>query len=108
MTNRASGVLMHITSLPGPHGIGTMGAEGKAFIDFLKSAGQKYWQILPLGPTGYGNSPYQAFSAFAGNPFIIDLNNLVESGYLSAEIIDGVDLVGSDEKWITIKSSPIK
>lgn len=98
MTSRASGVLMHITSLPGPHGIGTMGVEGKAFIDFLKSAGQKYWQILPLGPTGYGNSPYQAFSAFAGNPFIIDLNNLVALGYLSAGTMDGVDLGGSDEK----------
>ena len=64
---RESGILMHITSLPGPYGVGTMGRYAYEFVDFLKQAGQSYWQILPLSPTGYGDSPYQAFSAFAGN-----------------------------------------
>lgn len=98
MASRASGVLMHITSLPGPYGIGTMGRYGKDFIDFLKSAGQKYWQILPVGPTGYGNSPYQAYSAFAGNPFIIDLEALIEAGYLSLEQVMAVDFGEDAEK----------
>ena len=65
---RASGILMHISSLPSPWGIGTLGREARAFADFLAAAGQKYWQILPLGPTGYGDSPYQTGSACAGNP----------------------------------------
>ncbi|HEY7744912.1 MAG TPA: 4-alpha-glucanotransferase, partial [Desulfuromonadales bacterium] len=65
---RASGILLHPTSLPGPHGIGSLGAEAYAFVDFLAGAGQSIWQILPLGPTGYGDSPYSALSAFAGNP----------------------------------------
>lgn len=92
MTNRASGVLMHITSLPGPHGIGTMGRHAKKFIDFMQAAGQKYWQMLPVGPTGYGNSPYQAFSAFAGNPFLIDLDQLVEEGYITKATLNKYDL----------------
>lgn len=98
MTSRSCGVLMHITSLPGPYGIGSMGRYGKQFIDFLNEAGQKYWQILPVGPTGYGNSPYQAFSAFAGNPFIIDIEQLVESGYLTTEEVNKVDLNGREER----------
>jgi len=65
---RSSGILMHITSLPGPYGVGTMGRNAHAFVDFLKAAGQKYWQMLPLTPTGYGDSPYQSCSAYAGNP----------------------------------------
>ena len=64
---RASGIFMHISSLPGPYGIGTLGKSAYAFVDFLASAGQKYWQILPLSPTGYGNSPYLPFSTFAAN-----------------------------------------
>ena len=63
---RASGILMHVTSLPGPNGIGAMGKPAHRFVDFLEQAGQKYWQVLPLSPTGYGDSPYQSFSAFAG------------------------------------------
>jgi starch phosphorylase len=98
MTNRASGVLMHITSLPGNYGIGTMGKEGKKFIDFLSEGGQKYWQILPVGPTGFGNSPYQAYSAFAGNPFIIDLEALVDEGYITLGEINGYDLGTNPEK----------
>lgn len=80
---RASGILLHITSLPSPHGVGTLGKEAYAFVDFLKKANQKYWQILPLGPTGYGDSPYQTDSAFAGNPYLIDLDALVDDGLLT-------------------------
>ena len=68
---RASGILMPVFSLPGPYGIGTLGNEAFAFVDFLAAAKQTYWQILPIGPTGYGDSPYQSFSAFAGNPYFI-------------------------------------
>ena len=82
---RESGILMHITSLPGPYGVGTMGKQAYHFVDFLDKAGQSCWQILPLNPTGYGDSPYQSFSAFAGNPYLIDLDTLVEEGLLKAE-----------------------
>jgi len=74
---RFSGVLLHPTSLPGPNGIGEIGEQAHAFIEFLASAKQTLWQILPLGPTGYGDSPYASFSAFAGNPLLIDLSDLV-------------------------------
>lgn len=80
---RESGILIHISSLPGPYGIGTMGQQARAFVDFLKKAGQRYWQILPLNPTGYGDSPYQSCSTFAGNPYLIDLTMLIEQGLLS-------------------------
>ncbi len=76
MMKRSSGILMHITSLPSPYGIGTFGKEAYEFVDFLVKAGQKYWQILPLGSTSFGDSPYQSFSAFAGNPYFIDLDLL--------------------------------
>ena len=75
---RRSGVLLPVTSLPSRFGIGTFSKEAYAFVDFLKEAGQKLWQILPLGPTGYGDSPYQAFSTFAGNPYLIDLEELID------------------------------
>lgn len=81
---RGSGILMHITSLPGPYGVGTMGKQAFAFIDFLNKAGQTHWQLLPLNPTGYGDSPYQSCSAFAGNHYLIDLEQLVEDGLLCA------------------------
>ena len=84
---RESGILMHITSLPGPYGIGTMGKQAYKFVDFLEAAGQSYWQILPLSPTGFGDSPYQSFSAFAGNHYLIDLDTLVEEGLLKKEEI---------------------
>ncbi|PRX27986.1 4-alpha-glucanotransferase [Orenia metallireducens] len=80
---RMSGVFLHPTSLAGRYGIGSLGAEAYQFIDFLAGAGQKLWQICPLGPTGYGDSPYQCFSAFAGNPMLISLERLVEEGLLS-------------------------
>ena len=82
---RASGILLHISSLPSPHGIGTMGAAAKDFVDFLVKAGQAYWQILPVCPTSYGDSPYQSFSTFAGNPYFIDLDLLAKVGLLQPE-----------------------
>ncbi|MGM0368884.1 MAG: 4-alpha-glucanotransferase, partial [Bacillota bacterium] len=85
---RSSGVFLHPTSLPGKYGIGSLGKEARQFIDFLSEAGQKVWQMCPLGPTGYGDSPYQCFSAFAGNPYLISLEKLVEVGYLSEENLD--------------------
>ena len=80
---RGAGVLLPIFSLPSPYGIGTLGKEARKFADLLKAAGQKYWQVLPVGPTGYGDSPYQSFSAFAGNPYLIDLGTLIEEGLLT-------------------------
>jgi len=82
---RASGVLLHPTSLPSGVDIGDLGSGALEFIDFLASAGQHIWQVLPLGPTGYGNSPYQCFSAFAGNPLLISLERLIEDGLLTSE-----------------------
>lgn len=82
---RSCGILMHITSLPSPYGIGTFGNSAERFVDWLKSAGQQYWQVLPLGPTGFADSPYQAFSAFAGNPLLIDLDDLVQKALLTKE-----------------------
>ena len=84
---RAAGVLLHPTSLPGRHGIGDLGAEAHAFVDFLAATGQRWWQILPLGPTGYGNSPYQSTSSFAGNPLLIDVDDLARRGWLAPEAI---------------------
>src|SRR4249920_139849 len=80
---RSSGVLLHPTSLPGVFGIGDLGPSVFEFIDRLASAGQRLWQVLPLGPTGYGDSPYQCFSAFAGNPLLISLERLIEDGLLT-------------------------
>jgi 4-alpha-glucanotransferase len=85
---RSSGILLHPTALPGRHGVGSLGSEARRFLDFLSSAGQRVWQVLPLGPTGYGNSPYNALSAFAGNPLLIDLDNLVLLGDLLAEEVN--------------------
>ena len=83
MKDRSSGILLHITSLAGDYGIGDFGKCAYEFVDFLEKSHQKYWQILPMGVTGYGDSPYQSFSAFAGNPYFIDLNSLVEIGILT-------------------------
>ena len=82
---RSAGILLHPTSLPGKYGIGDLGNDAFKFIDFLKSAGQKIWQVFPLGPTGYGDSPYQCFSAFAGNPLLVSPDKLMEDGFLSEE-----------------------
>lgn len=85
---RASGILLHPTSLPGSFGIGDLGDEAYKFVDFLASAGQTYWQVLPLGPTGYGDSPYQCFSAFAGNTNLISPRKIIEDGFLTDEEIN--------------------
>ena len=82
---RSAGILMPISSLPSPYGIGTMGQAARDFIDFLEQTKQTYWQILPIGPTGYGNSPYSSFSSYAGNPYFIDLDLLEQKGYLKKE-----------------------
>src|SRR5580698_5880054 len=82
---RSSGVLLHPTSLPGRFGAGDLGPEAYRFADFLEAAGQRLWQVLPLGPTGYGDSPYQSFSTFAGNPLLVSLEKLMEDGDLSAQ-----------------------
>ena len=94
---RGSGILMHISSLPGKYGIGTFGKSAYEFCDFLEKAGQKYWQILPLGPTSYGDSPYQSFSAFAGNPYFIDLDILNKDGLLNKEDYKDVNFGNNPE-----------
>src|ERR1700691_3387627 len=86
---RASGVLLHPTSLPGSHGIGDFGPEAYRFADFLRSAGQKFWQVLPLNPTGYADSPFQCFSASAGNPLLISLDRLANEGLLNSNDLRG-------------------
>ena len=95
---RESGILMHITSLPGKYGVGTMGKHAFEFVDFLKAAGQSSWQILPLTPTGYGDSPYQSCSTFAGNHYLIDLDLLVEEGLLLDQEIRNIHWCDTEEK----------
>ena len=99
MFERSSGILFHPTSLPGKYGIGTLGKEAYAFIDFLKKSRQKLWQIFPLGPTGYGDSPYQSFSSFAGNPYLIDFDLLIEAHLLSEEDLRDI-FFGDNEEYI--------
>lgn len=96
---RASGLLLPIASLPSKYGIGSFSKSAYEFIDSLKKAGQKYWQILPIGPTGYGDSPYQSFSTFAGNPYFIDLDMLVEDGLLTVKECESYDF-GDDPRYI--------
>ncbi|MBQ4601140.1 MAG: 4-alpha-glucanotransferase [Oscillospiraceae bacterium] len=95
---RESGILMHITSLPGKYGVGTMGKEAFSFVDFLCAAGQSYWQILPLTPTGYGDSPYQSCSAYAGNHYLIDLESLIEEGLLLQGEVEGFHWCDREDK----------
>lgn len=95
---RGSGILMHISSLPSKYGIGSMGKQAYEFVDFLYETGQKYWQILPIGPTSYGDSPYQSFSTFAGNPYFIDLDTLAESGALKESEYATLNWGGNAEK----------
>jgi len=95
---RSSGILLHVTSLPGGHGIGDLGKPAYEFADFLAQAREKIWQVLPLGPTGYGDSPYQLFSAFAGNPLLIDLEELREKGLLSISAL--ADAAGLPEEYV--------
>jgi 4-alpha-glucanotransferase len=102
LKERASGILLHPTSLPGKYGIGTLGKAAFAFIDFLVQARQKYWQILPLGPTGHGDSPYQCFSAHAGNPNLIDLDLLVKQDLLDQDDLES--LPHFDEKFVNFNA----
>ena len=89
---------MHLSSLPSPYGIGSMGKPARDFIDFLKEAGQGYWQLLPICPTSYGDSPYQSFSTYAGNPYFIDLELLEEDGLLEWQEYGEVDWESVPEK----------
>ena len=98
---RESGILMPVSSLPGPYGIGCFGKEAFKFVDFLAQAGQKIWQILPLSPTGYGDSPYQSCSAFAGNPYFIDLDALKEEGLLTAAQLKAEKWAQTPKRWTT-------
>ena len=97
--DRASGILLPTPALPSPYGIGTLGKAAYAFADFLHAAGQRYWQLLPLGPTSYGDSPYQSFSTFAGNPYFIDLDLLAEEGLLDKEDLAAADW-GNDPRYV--------
>ena len=93
---RSAGILLSITSLPSPYGIGTIGKEARQFADFLKASGQKVWQILPVGPTSYGDSPYQSFSTYAGNPYLIDLDTLADEGLVTKKQIESFDWGDND------------
>ena len=94
---RRNGFLLPISSLPSKYGIGSFSKEAYEFVDILEKANQKIWQILPLGPTGYGDSPYQSFSTFAGNPYFIDLDKLIEEKLLTQEECDSYDWGKNDE-----------
>ena len=104
---RSAGILMHITSLPSNYGIGTLGAEAYKFADFLVRAKQKNWQMLPLGPTGYGDSPYQSTSSYAGNPYMIDLDILIEEKLLTKEEVTSV-FWGDDQTKVNFGNMFVK
>ena len=104
---RKSGVLLHPTSLPGTPGIGTIGETAYKFIDWLSDAGQTLWQILPLGPTGYGDSPYASFSTFAGNPLLIDLDLLVKKDAME-DVNRNLQLAGTKFSLSTRESEVLK
>lgn len=87
---RSSGIILAVSSLPSPYGIGTVGAAARDFVDFLAEAGQSWWQVLPVGPTSFGDSPYQSPSSFAGNPYFIDLDQLVDEDLLRREEVTSV------------------
>ena len=95
---RASGILMPVFSLPSKYGIGCFSKEAYKFVDLLRKAGQSYWQILPLGPTGYGDSPYQSFSTYAGNPYFIDLKTLIKEGLLTKKECKEYDFGDRDDQ----------
>lgn len=97
LEQRGAGVLLHPTSFPGKEGIGTLGEESHRFLDFLQAAGMHFWQICPLGPTGYGDSPYQCFSAFAGNPYLINLEEMMERGFLTEAELEPVRKLPQDK-----------
>ncbi len=94
---RSSGVLLHPTSLPGPYGIGDLGPSAYQWIDFLAESGTRFWQVLPLGPTGFGDSPYQCFSAFAGNPYLVSPDLLLQEGLIHANDLAEVPKFPADK-----------
>ena len=94
---RSAGILLPVFSLPSPYGIGSIGAEARAFVDFLHAAGQSWWQLLPVGPASKGNSPYTSESTFAGNPYFIDLDLLTEEGLLEETELDAAKVPASDQ-----------
>jgi 4-alpha-glucanotransferase len=96
LDHRAAGVLLHPTSFPGDFGVGTLGSEARSFLDFLAESGIRYWQVCPLGPTGYGDSPYQSVSVYAGNPYLIDLLELTKAGILPSETLGPLLFLPSD------------
>lgn len=102
--DKTAGILFAISSLPSKYGIGCFSKEAYKFVDWLVEAGQTFWQILPLGPTGYGDSPYQSFSTFAGNPYFIDLETLISEGLLTREECDSVDF-GTDEQSVDYENN---
>lgn len=97
MFERSSGILMHISSLPSEYGVGDFGKKAYEFVDFLNETGQKLWQILPLGPTGYGDSPYQSYSSFAGNFIFIDMEEFVREGYIVEDKLLGLKVINYDD-----------
>ena len=94
---RSAGILLPVFSLPSPYGIGSLGAEARAFVDFLHAAGQSWWQVLPVGPAGDGNSPYTSESTFAGNPYFIDLDLLAEEGLLTKSELENAKVPPADK-----------
>lgn len=108
-TKREAGVLLHPTSLPGPYGVGELGPQAFRFIDQLAQAGQRLWQVLPLGPTGYGDSPYASFSTFAGNPLLVSLDALVGAGYLKPSELEvpAFDPAWVDYGWVQFWKLPL-
>ena len=104
---RLSGVLVHPTSFPSPYGIGDLGQGAYDFIDFLKASGQSLWQVLPLGPTGFGDSPYQSFSAFAGNPYFIDFRLLAVDGLLTEAELPAPQPVGPVDYGALYQQRPV-
>src|ERR1700724_2584855 len=98
---RAAGILLHPTSLPSRGGVGDFGPAAYRFVDFLASARQGLWQVLPLGPLGYGNSPYSSTSAFAGNPLLISLDRLIEHGWIAQEKLDQAQTAGSPSEPVS-------
>ena len=97
---RESGILLHITSLPSKYGVGSLGKPAYKFVDFLQKSGQKIWQILPIGPTAYGDSPYSSTSAYAMNPFFIDLEMLLEEGLIDKEDLKEVSVNRVDFNYL--------
>jgi 4-alpha-glucanotransferase len=109
LLNRSSGILLHPTSLPGQFGVGDFGPCAFDFVDFLQKSGQTWWQIFPFGPPGYGNSPYQPLSSFAGNPWLISLEDLIRHGFLRpSDVSNDHDPQSTQVNFLHIKTTKNK